>query len=254
MTLAQDFPTHFCDFTAAQLVAVGTRIGEVLKGLPPQDLFHRQLASDLIEEIGILSRILSARQNGKLDSTKDGLDAERMQLYSGLAQIIRAGCRHPFAAKAEASLRLCQTLERHGLATQPTGPEDRTAELDLFFAGFDHAPFQLDLTALDLLSWYQKLKTVHAQYLESAKEELSAARKTESLAPPVHEVRHRLAALLSLICQGIRHQSRKARAPYDRLTTRLDEALSATRTGNPRHSRHSVSGKSTPPAQAALNG
>jgi len=233
MTLAQDFPTHFCDFTAAQLVAVGTRIGEVLKGLPPQDLFHRQLASDLIEEIGILSRILSARQNGKLESTKDGLDAERMQLYSGLAQIIRAGCRHPFAAKAE---------------------EDRTAELDLFFAGFDHAPFQLDLTALDLLSWYQKLKTVHAQYLESAKEELSAAGKTESLAPPVQEVGHRLAALLSLICQGIRHQSRKARAPYDRLTTRLEEALNATRTGNPRHSRHSVSGKSTPPAQAALNG
>lgn len=241
MMPASDCSARFCDLTVAQLVTAGTKIGEILGGVPPQDSFLRQLASDLVGDVATVARLAADRPTGKLRSPRDGLDAERTELYMGLMRIIRAGGRHPFTAKAEAASRLSRVLDHHGL----TGG---TGELDLFFAGLDPSPFQIDLATLDLLSWYKNLKTVQAQYRETEREEAGAA------LPPLSEARRQLSSVLGLIYEGIRHQAGRDRQPYVRLAASIEEAIVGTSLSEIRHPRNPDPGRLAVPGEAALNG
>lgn len=254
MNLARARFVPFRDFSAARLVEVGGRIGKVLEGLPGQDTFHRELAADLAAEVARLAPLAPDREASALKPSREGLDEERAMLYTGLTRMIRAGCCHPFAAKADAAGRLRRVLDRHGLNAEATGSGDRTAELDLFFAGLDHAPFQTDLATLDLLTWYKKLRAVHVRYQEAEKEESCLIGDRSAAPPSMHEVRQRLSSLLGLIREGIRHQAERARAPYDRLAARLEEAIHGTAGMSPRPPRGQGPGRPEVSEPAALNG
>ncbi len=225
MTPAHDFGICFHDFTNEQILTAGAKIGELLTGLPLEDSFHRNLAEDLAQDIAILTRILEQSLTQGLTFSTDDLEHERELLLSGLTQTIRAACRHPFEAKAEAARRLCLIMERRGLALRQLVLENPSAELELLIAEFDHAPVQMDLAALDLAIWYKRLKSSHAQYREAVKEESAASADRSLPLPSMNEITARIAWMLELIRQGIGHQARKGRAPYDRLATQIDEAV-----------------------------
>jgi hypothetical protein len=101
--------------------------------------------------------------------------------------------------------------------------------------------------------WYQKLKAVHVQYREAAKEETATLGSRSAPAPSMHELKLRLTAILGLIRQGICHQARKGRAPYDRLATQIDEAVNGIGSVSLRRPPRSERDQSSLHEEAALN-
>jgi hypothetical protein len=225
-----------------QLLAAGESLAQFLKELPVAEEPYRQWEEDLRAEIGVVAKAL---QTGATNHVLMGQLEEEQELYHGLIQTIHSSRRHPFTAKAQAAVRLGSLLHRLHSTPANRPSEERVTELNLLFADFDQAPAQCDLATLDLLTWYDRLKSVHRKLDGLAARERS-----------IWNAKQRILSILNLCEQLVRYQAETGRTPYAQLTGRLEALLEEIRAP---HRSGPRTGDSSPAAEgastaAALNG
>jgi hypothetical protein len=249
MNRSFDTTFDFRDFSNEQLLASSIKAGELLKGLPERDGYHRDLATDLAGQSSLLGRILGKDPRNEFSILKRELDDERDALYTGLAQSIRSAQRNPLPAKATAAKELSALLDRRRVSLHRLSDDENTAELTLLFADLDTKAAQANLATLDLGNWYTKLQAVNREFEEAVLEEGQGALNDEEQLPPLTQVKQHLGFILRLLLQGIAYQAGQQRSPYVELATQLDQALAAIRTVSLRRTTRKAKAKKN----AALN-
>jgi len=249
MNSSLDTTFDFRDFTSEQLLASSKKAGELLKGLPETDGYHRDLTGDLSGQSILLGRILGKDPSNEFSVLKGQLDDERDSLYTGLAQSIRSAQRNPFPAKAAAAKSLSALLDRRPASLHRLSDDENTGELLLLFADLDTDAAKAGLATLDLGDWYTKLKSVNKEFEEAVLEEAQGALTADQQLPPLTTVKQNLGTILRMLLQGIAYQAGKQRAPYVDLAAQFDEALAAIRSVSLRRTNRKAKAKK----KAALN-
>jgi hypothetical protein len=250
MSPSLDRTASLRDCPPEQLLASAQKGLEILQALPENDGFHRCLAADLAQEIGLLNRILGSGAPSDSREIQRALDDEREALYAGLAETIRSGRRHPLAAKARAAGRLGALLDHRRSASLRPSVDECTAELKLLFADFDQAPAQSDLVTLDLLTWYDKLKAIHTRYTQTVSAESAPNIKPHESLPALTTAKQRITAILRICSLTVAYQAEQGRAPYITMAEQLDRAFQLPASS----AVHRTDRHEEPKGQAALNG
>ena len=233
-----------------QLLASAQKGLEILQALPEHDGFHRCLAADLAQEIGLLNRILGSGSPSDCREIQSALDGEREALYAGLAETIRSGRRHPLSAKAQAAGRLGALLDHRRSTSLRPSVDECTAELKLLFADFDQAPAQSDLVTLDLLTWYDKLKAIHLRYTQTVSAGSASDATLQESLPALTTAKQRITAILRICSLTVAYQADQGRAPYITMAEQFDQAFQLPASSPVQRTyRHEE-----PKGQAALNG